>query len=159
MVYGDFDVDFGIDDEFFSEEPDLEPDYDSVMYDNLIYDALNHNLVHLEMPDIDRCFEGGDPRYFEAETIPDVVDYVKSAKIKAMLLFVKADILMCELTEAIDALKPYCTEECLENGKILFGTGDETTKDCTKFRALFVFGHIEDEKTENKSDFGEDIPF
>ena len=171
----DFDIDFIVDDDeteesiFYSEmdfamsrniaQNDLEPDEESVKTDNLIYDALHNNLTHLEKCDIDNCFEGELPTYFEAESIGEVVDYAKNKKIKAMLIFVGGTPQMSEVQEAVDAIKPYCTAECM-NGKFLFGCGTEPTERESKFRMLLLFELIQsDPQNESDNEFGEDIPF
>ena len=102
----DFDVDFIVDDEDFwkeRDEPDLEADEESVKTDNLIYDALHNSLTHLEKYDLDHCFEGENPEYFEADTIAEIVEYFKSIKrkIKALLIFVSGNPLMSEVQEAV----------------------------------------------------------
>jgi len=171
----DFDIDFIVDDDeteesiFYSEmdfamsrniaQNDLEPDEESVKTDNLIYDALHNNLTHLEKCDIDNCFEGELPTYFEAESIGEVVDYAKNKKIKAILIFVGGNPQMSEVQEAVDAIKPYCTAECM-NGKFLFGCGTEPTERESKFRMLLLFELIQsDPQNESDNEFGEDIPF
>lgn len=99
----DFDIDFIVDDEDFwkekdePDERDLEPDEESVKTDNLIHDALHKNLVHLEKYDLDQCFGNECPQYFEADTIAEVLDYVKKMKIKAILIFVGGTPQMSEV--------------------------------------------------------------
>ena len=161
----DFDIDFIVDDEDFwkekdePDERDLEPDEESVKTDNLIHDALHKNLVHLEKYDLDQCFGNECPQYFEADTIAEVLDYVKKMKIKAILIFVGGNPQMSEVQEAVDAIKPYCTEECM-NGKFLFGCGTEPTERESKFRMLLLFELIQsDSQNESENEFGEDIAF
>ena len=105
----------------------------------LIYDALHNNLVHLQKWDIDECFAGEFPLYFEADTLGEIVGYVKSAcgKIKAGLLFVDGDTAICEVSEAVKAIEPYCTTDCVDGGKFLCGCGDE--REGKKFRLLLAF--------------------
>ena len=105
----------------------------------LIYDALHNNLVHLQKWDIDECFAGEFPRYFEADTLGEIVGYVKSArgKIKAVLIFVDGDTAICEVSEAVKAIEPYCTADCVGGGKFLFGCSDESEE--KKFRLLLSF--------------------
>ena len=105
----------------------------------LIYDALHNNLVHLQKWDIDECFAGEFPLYFEADTLGEIVGYAKSAcgKIKAGLLFVDGDTAICEVSEAVKAIEPYCSADCVDGGKFLFGCGDESGG--KKFRLLLSF--------------------
>ena len=124
----------------------------------LINDALHNNLTHLEKYDIDNCFGGELPSYFEAESIGEIVDYVKNKKIKAMLLFVRSDCAMCEAKEAIDALEPYCTGTCVDGGKMLFGASVEKSEGEAKYRMLFLFEQIQSD-SQNKDEFDEDVPF
>ena len=173
----DFDIDFIVDDEDFwkeKDEPDepvekkIEPDKESVKTDNLIYDALHHNMIHLEKYDLDHCFEGENPEYFEADTIAEIVEYFKSIKrkIKALLIFVSGNPLMSEVQEAVDAIKPYCTAECM-NGKFLFGCTEESEDivGVARYRMLLALEQqpqqpqpqADSQKTDNE--FGEDIPF
>lgn len=161
----DFDIDFIVDDEDFwkekdePDERDLEPDEESVKTDNLIHDALHKNLVHLEKYDIDQCFGNKCPHYFEADTIAEVLDYVKKMKIKAILIFVGGNPQMSEVQEAVDAIKLYCTEECMD-GRFLFGCGTEPTERESKFRMLLLFELIQsDSQNESENEFGEDIAF
>ncbi len=106
----DFDIDFIVDDEDFwkeKDEPDepvekkIEPDKESVKTDNLIYDALHNSLTHIEKYDLDHCFEGCSPMYFGADTIAEIVEYLKKFKIKALLIFVSGNPLMSEVQEAV----------------------------------------------------------
>lgn len=100
----DLDIDFIVDDEDFwkeNDELDLEADEESVKTDNLIYDALHNSLTHLEKYDLDHCFEGSSPIYFEADTIAEIVEYLKKFKIKALLIFVSGNPLMSEVQEAV----------------------------------------------------------
>ena len=138
----DFDVDFIVDDEDFwkeRDEPDLEADEESVKTDNLIYDALHNSLTHIEKYDLDHCFEGCSPMYFEADTIAEIVEYFKSIKrkIKAVLIFVSGNPLMSEVQEAVDAIEPYCTAECM-NGKFLFGCAEEDIEGVARYRMLLA---------------------
>ena len=144
------DIDFIVDDEYFWQEhepSEIERQYEAYCeeYDEktnkLIDDALHNNLTHLEKYDIDESFEGELPTYFEAESIGEIVDYVKNAsgKIKAMLLFAKEDVLMCEVKELIDALEPYCTGTCVDGGKMLFGSSVEKSEGDAKYRMLLLF--------------------
>ena len=144
------DIDFIVDDEYFWKEhepSEIERQYEAYCeeYDEktnkLINDALHNNLTHLEKYDIDESFGGELPTYFEAESIGEIVDYVKNAsgKIKAMLLFAKEDVLMCEVKELIDALEPYCTGTCVDGGKILFGSSVEKSEGDAKYRMLLLF--------------------
>lgn len=174
----DFDIDFIVDGDeteesiFYSEmdfamsrniaQNDLEPDEESVKTDNLIYDALHHNMIHLDMIhlekyDLDRCFEGCSSIYFEADTIAEIVEYLKKFKIKALLIFVSGNPQMSEVQEAVDAIKPYCTEECMD-GRFLFGCGTEPTERESKFRMLLLFELIQSD-SQNKDEFDEDVPF
>ena len=107
----------------------------------LIDDALHNNLTHLEKYDIDESFGSEHPTYFEAESIGEIVDYVKNAsgKIKAMLFFARSDCAICEVKEAIDALEPYCTGTCVDGGKILFGASVEKCEGDAKYRMLLLF--------------------
>ncbi len=110
---------------------------------NLIHDALHNNLTHLEKCDIDDCFDGEYPKYFEADTIDKIVNYAKSAngKIKAMLLFARSDTTISEVQETIDALEPYCTKDCINNGKILVGCSlesDSQKSEEMKYRMLIL---------------------
>lgn len=143
-----FDVDFIVDDEDFWKEKDesdesvekkIEPDEENVKTDNLIYDALHHNMIHLEKYDLDHCFEGENPEYFEAVTIAEIVEYLKSIKrkIKAVLIFVSGNMQMSEVQEAVDAIKPYCTAECM-NGKFLFGCAEEDIEGVARYRMLLA---------------------
>ncbi|BDC97523.1 hypothetical protein [Treponema saccharophilum] len=119
-MLGDFDIDIIVNDEDFwkekdePDESDLEPDEEIVKTDNLIHDALHKNLVHLEKYDLDQCFGNECPHYFEADTIAEVLDYVKKMRIKAILIFVGGNPQMSEVQEAVDAIKPYCTAECID---------------------------------------------
>lgn len=119
----------------------------------LINDALHNNLTHLEKYDIDESFWGELPTYFEAESIGEIVDYAKNAsgKIKAMLLFAKEDVLMCEVKEAIDALEPYCTGTCVDGGKMLFGASVEKSEGEAKYRMLFLFEQPQPQADSQKS--------
>ena len=78
----------------------------------LIYDALHNNIIHLEKYDIDYCFEGEVLNYFEAETVSELENYIKSigSKIKAILFFIstETDSLISEVSEAWDMPRPYC---------------------------------------------------
>ena len=105
----------------------------------LIYDALHNSLVHLQKWDIDECFAGEFPLYFEADTLGEIVEYAKSAcgKIKAMLIFVNGDTAICEVSEAVKAIEPYCTADCVDSGKLLFCCSDES--EGKKFRLLLSF--------------------
>lgn len=163
----DHDIDFIIDDEYFWQEH--EPSEIDLQYEayceeceektnKLINDALHNNLTHLEKCDIDNCFGSEFPTYFEADTIAKVVDYVKYKKIKTMLLFVRSDCAMCEVQEAVDAIKPYCTEECVDGGKMLFGASVEKCEGEAKFRMLLLFGQIQSD-SQNKDEFDADTPF
>ena len=127
----------------------------------LINDALHNNLTHLEKYDIDESFGGEHPTYFEAESIGEIVDYVKNKKIKAMLLFAKEDVLMCEVKEAIDALEPYCTGTCVDGGKMLFGASVEKSDGEAKYRMLLLFEQPQPQAGSQKADdgFDEDVPF
>ena len=138
------DIDFIVEDESFLQEYEpTEPEPPYKEYDEktnkLLFDALHNNLTHLEKYDIDESFEGELPTYFEAESIGEIVDYVKNKKIKAMLLFAKEDVLMCEVKEAIDALEPYCTGTCVDGGKMLFGASVEKREGDAKYRMLLLF--------------------
>ena len=165
----DHDIDFIVDDEYFWQEhepSEIERQYEAYCeeYDEktnkLINDALHNNLTHLEKYDIDESFEGEHPTYFEAESIGEIVDYVKNKKIKAMLLFVRSDCAMCEAKEAIDALEPYCTGTCVDGGKMLFGASVEKSEGEAKYRMLFLFEQPQQpEAGSQKADdgFDEDI--
>lgn len=124
----------------------------------LIDDTLHNSLTHLEKYDIDESFDGELPTYFEAESIGEIVDYVKNKKIKAMLFFSRSDCAMCEVKEAIDALEPYCTGTCVDGGKMLFGTSVEKCEGEAKYRMLLLF---EQQSGSQKADdgFDEDVPF
>ena len=142
------DIDFIVEDESFLQEYEpTEPEPPYKEYDEktnkLLFDALHNNLTHLEKYDIDESFEGELPTYFEAESIGEIVDYVKNKKIKAMLLFAKEDVLMCEVKEAIDALEPYCTGTCVDGGKMLFGASVEKSEGDAKYRMLLLFEQSE----------------
>jgi len=163
-------IDFIVDDEYFWQEHEpskIERQYEAYCeeYDEktnkLINDALHNNLTHLEKYDIDESFEGELPTYFEAESIGKIVDYVKNAsgKIKAMLLFAKEDVLMCEVKELIDALEPYCTGTCVDGGKMLFGSSVEKSEGDAKYRMLLLFEQpqpqADSQKTDSQNDFDE----
>jgi len=142
------DIDFIVEDESFLQEYEpTEPEPPYKEYDEktnkLLFDALHNNLTHLEKYDIDESFEGELPTYFEADSIGEIVDYVKNKKIKAMLLFAKEDVLMCEVKEAIDALEPYCTGTCVDGGKMLFGASVEKSEGDAKYRMLLLFEQSE----------------
>ena len=174
----DFDIDFIVDDDeteesiFYSEmdfamsrniaQNDLEPDEESVKTDNLIYDALHNSLTHLEKCDIDNCFEGELPTYFEAESIGEIVDYAKNKKIKTMLIFVGGNMQMSEVQEVVDAIKPYCTAECM-NGKLLFGCTEEELEGVVRYRMLLAFEQQpqqpQADSQEADNEFDEDVPF
>ena len=164
----DHDIDLIIDDEYFWQEhqpSDIDIQYEAYCEEceektnKLINDALHNNLTHLEKCDIDNCFGSELPTYFEAESIGEVVDYAKNKKIKAILIFVGGNPQMSEVQEAVDAIKPYCTAECM-NGKFLFGCGTEPTERESKFRMLLLFELIQsDPQNESDNEFGEDIPF
>lgn len=175
----DFDIDFIVDDDeteesiFYSEmdfamsrniaQNDLEPDEESVKTDNLIYDALHNNLTHLEKCDIDNCFGSEFPTYFEADTIAEVVDYVKNKKIKAILIFVGGNPQMSEVQEAVDAIKPYCKEECMD-GKFLFGCTEESEDivGVARYRMLLAFEQLPQPQADSQeadNEFDEDVPF
>ena len=164
----DHDIDLIIDDEYFWQEhepSEMERQYEAYCEEceektnKLINDALHNNLTHLEKYDIDNCFESEFPTYFEAESIGEIVDYAKNKKIKAMLIFVGGNPQMSEVQEAVDAIKPYCTEECMD-GRFLFGCGTEPTERESKFRMLLLFELIQsDPQNESDNEFGEDIPF
>lgn len=180
----DFDIDFIVDDDeteesiFYSEmdfamsrniaQNDLEPDEESVKTDNLIYDALHHNMIHLDMIhlekyDLDRCFEGCSSIYFEADTIAEIVEYLKKFKIKALLIFVSGNPLMSEVQEAVDAIKPYCTAECM-NGKFLFGCTEESEDivGVARYRMLLAFEQLPQPQADSQeadNEFDEDVPF
>ena len=144
----DHDIDFIVDDEYFWQEhepSDIDMQYEEYCeeYDEktnkLIHDALHNNLTHLEKYDIDESFEGELPTYFEADTLGEIVEYVKSArgKIKAVLLFVDGGAEMYEVSEAFKAIEPYCTADCVDGGKFLCGCSDESEE--KKFRLLLAF--------------------
>ena len=161
----DHDIDLIIDDEYFWQEhepSEMERQYEAYCEEceeKLINDALHNNLTHLEKCDIDNCFGSELPTYFEAESIAEVVDYVKNKKIKAILIFVGGNPQMSEVQEAVDAIKPYCTEECMD-GRFLFGCGTEPTERESKFRMLLLFELIQsDPQNGSENEFGEDIPF
>ena len=186
----DFDIDFIVDDDeteesiFYSEmdfamsrniaQNDLEPDEESVKTDNLIYDALHNSLTHLEKYDLDHCFKGENPEYFEADTIAEIEEYFKKFKIKALLIFVSGNPLMSEVQEAVDAIKPYCTAECM-NDKFLFGCTEESEDivGVARYRMLLALEkqpqqpqqpqpQADSQKTDSQdadNEFGEDIPF
>ena len=134
------DIDFRADDESFGQERDgpAEPAESDVQYARMVDDALHHNFVHLQKCDIDELFYLEDPLYCEAQTLPELIDRAKERKIKALLLFMNAESCMSEIKDAIDALTPYCTAECVDKGKILFCAGDESTKDRMKYRMLYA---------------------
>ena len=163
----DHDIDFIVDDEYFWQEhepSEIDRQYEAYCEEceektnKLINDALHNNLTHLEKYDIDESFGGELPSYFEAESIGEIVDYVKNKKIKAMLLFVRSDCAMCEAKEAIDALEPYCTGTCVDGVKMLFGTSVEKSEGEAKYRMLLLFEQIQSD-SQNKDGFDEDIPF
>ena len=165
----DHDIDFIVDDEYFWQEhepSEIERQYEAYIEkceektNKLINDALNKSLTHIEKYDIDNCFQGELPTYFEAESIGEIVDYAKNAsgKIKAMLLFVRSDCAMCEAKEAIDALEPYCTGTCVDGGKMLFGASVEKSEGEAKYRMLLLFEQIQSD-SQNKDGFDEDVPF
>ena len=142
------DIDFIVEDESFLQEYEpTEPEPPYKEYDEktnkLLFDALHNNLTHLEKYDIDESFEGELPTYFEAESIGEIVDYVKNKKIKAMLFFARSDCAMCEVKELIDALEPYCTGTCVDGGKMLFGASVEKSEDDAKYRMLLLFKQSE----------------
>lgn len=162
----DHDIDLIIDDEYFWQEhqpSDIDIQYEAYCEEceektnKLINDALHNNLTHLEKCDIDNCFGSEFPTCFEADTIAEVVDYVKNKKIKAILIFVGGNPQMSEVQEAVDAIKPYCTEECMD-GRFLFGCGTEPTERESKFRMLLLFELIQSD-SQNKDEFDEDVPF
>ena len=163
----DHDIDFIIDDEYFWQEhepSDIDMQYEAYCEEceekknKLIHDALHNNLTHLEKCDIDNCFGSEFPTCFEADTIAEVVDYVKNKKIKAMLLFLRSDCAMCEAKEAIDALEPYCTGTCVDGGKMLFGASVEKCEGEAKYRMLLLFEQIQS-GSQNKDEFDADTPF
>lgn len=166
---GDFDIDFRVEDESFWKKPDepSEPDESDVLgekYDKLFHDLLHHNLVHLEKHDIEQLVtDVSNMSYYESETLSELVDHVKyrNRKIKWILLFVNADAAMSKVIEAIEAIKLYCTEACVNGGKILCGSGDASLKNEIKYRILYAVEPVEKEKSEPESvyDFPEDIPF
>lgn len=167
----DHDIDFIVDDEYFWQEhepSELERQYEEYIEkceektNKLINDALHNNLTHLEKYDIDESFGGELPTYFEAESIGEIVDYVKNKKIKAMLLFARSDCAMCEVKEAIDALEPYCTGTCIDGGKMLFGASVEKSEGEAKYRMLLLFEQLQQAEADSqKADdgFDEDVPF
>ena len=163
----DHDIDFIVDDEYFWQEhepSEIDRQYEAYCEEceektnKLINDALHNSLTHLEKCDIDNCFGSEFPTYFEAESIGEIVDYVKNKKIKAMLLFVRSDCAMCEAKEAIDALEPYCTGTCVDGGKMLFGASVEKCEGDAKYRMLLLFEQIQSD-SQNKDEFDEDVPF
>lgn len=167
----DHDIDFIVDDEYFWQEhepSELERQYEAYCeeYDEktnkLLFDALNKSLTHIEKYDIDNCFQGELPTYFEAESIGEIVDYAKNKKIKAMLLFARSDCAMCEVKEAIDALEPYCTGTCVDGRKMLFGASVEKSEGDAKYRMLLLFEQLQQAEADSqKADdgFDEDVPF
>ena len=127
----DFDIEFCDGDDFCAENAEFdEPNFEGAA-DKLIFDAIHRNIAHLEKRDIDECFAGRTPQYFETETLSALVDFAKggSGKIAAMLIFVGADSVMSEVKAAIDVLLPFCAD-----GKILFGAGGESQG--AKYRML-----------------------
>ncbi len=172
----DHDIDFIVDDEYFWQEHEPSDDIDrqyELYYEGqyeayceeceeknnkLIHDALHNNLTHLEKCDIDNCFGSEFPTCFEADTIAEVVDYAKNKKIKAILIFVGGNPQMSEVQETVDAIKPYCTEECVDGGKMLFGASVEKCEGEAKYRMLLLFEQIQSD-SQNKDEFDEDVPF
>ncbi|BDC97532.1 hypothetical protein [Treponema saccharophilum] len=167
----DHDIDLIIDDEDFWQEHEPS-EYEAYCEEceayceeckekknKLINDALHNNLTHLEKCDIDNCFGSEFPTYFEAESIAEVVDYAKNKKIKAMLIFVGGNPQMSEVQEAVDAIKPYCTAECM-NGKFLLGCTEEDIEGVARYRMLLALEQQpQADSQEADNEFGEDIPF
>ena len=168
----DHDIDLIIDDEYFWQEhepSEMERQYEAYCEEceektnKLINDALHNSLTHLEKYDIDNCFEGEFPTCFEADTIAEVVDYVKNKKIKAILIFVGGNPQMSEVQEAVDAIKPYCTAECM-NGKFLFGCTEESEDivGVARYRMLLAFEQLPQPQADSQeadNEFDEDVPF
>ena len=167
----DHDIDFIVDDEYFWQEhepSEIERQYEAYCeeYDEktnkLINDALHNNLTHLEKYDIDESFGSEFPTYFEAESIGEIVDYAKNKKIKTMLIFVGGNMQMSEVQEVVDAIKPYCTAECM-NGKLLFGCTEEELEGVARYRMLLALEQQpqqpQADSQEADDEFGEDIPF
>ena len=107
----------------------------------LIDDVLHNNDIHFVKDDIDYCFAGEVLHYFEADTISEIEDYVKSigGKIKAILFMfnINSDTLMKEVIEALNVPRPYCTKACLDS-KFVVGTSTEGNKNKAKYRLLFA---------------------
>lgn len=167
----DHDIDLIIDDEYFWQEhepSEIERQYEAYCEEceekmnKLINDALHNNLTHLEKCDIDNCFGSEFPTCFEAESIGEVLDYVKNRKIKAMLLFVGGNPQMSEVQEVVDAIKPYCTEECMD-GKLLFGCTEEELEGVVRYRMLLALEQQpqqpQADSQEADNEFDEDVPF
>ena len=108
--------------------------------DKLIFDALHNSHMHIEQYDIDWCFEGETPEYFEADTIAEIVDYAKSKerKIKALFLFfvITDTTPISELMEVYYAIKQYCTADCIKR-KFMMATG--IMHNTARYRLLLSF--------------------
>ena len=115
-------------------------DYGSEMLNRLVDDSINHTVGHLEKFDIDQCFYGGEPEYFEAETLPELIDFVKSikSKISSILLYVNQAASISKIESVIKSIIPYCTEDCVEMGRILFGYSDKIIVNVKKYRIMFL---------------------
>ena len=117
-----------------------ELDYGSKMLNCLVNDAINHTNGVLEKFDIDQCFYGGVPEYFEAENLPELIDFVKSikSKISSILLYVNQAASISEIESVIKSIIPYCTEDCVEMGRILFAYPDKIIVNVKKYRIMFL---------------------
>lgn len=108
--------------------------------DKLIFDALYNSHMHIEQYDIDWCFAGETPEYFEANTIAEIVDYVKDKerKIKALFLFfsITDTTPISEFMEVYYTIKQYCTADCIKR-KIMSATG--VVHNTAKYRMLLCF--------------------
>lgn len=138
-----FDIDFAdatdISNETNEKRDFNEPDKNLSKTDRLIHDVLYNNLVHFEKYDIDKCFNEKSPKYFEADSLSELINIAKTGerKITAMLLFVCANSAMSEVKEAINSIKPYCESDC----EILFGASSENTAEKLKYRMLLSREH------------------
>ena len=87
--------------------------------------------------------------------------FLNVRKIKAVLIFVSGNPLMSEVQEAVDAIEPYCTAECM-NGKFLFGCTEEELEGVARYRMLLAFEQLPRPQADSQKaddEFGEDIPF
>ena len=117
-----------------------ELNYGSKMLNRLVDDSINHTVGHLEKYDIDQCFNGGIPQFFESENIPELIDFVKSikSKISSILIYVNQTASISEIESVIKSIIPYCTEDCVEMGRILFAYPDKIIVNVKKYRIMFL---------------------